>query len=292
MTRDASLEDSETVGLNGNYTPGMISVLRHIIENGSEYNRAFLCNAKTTHCASRWLDLFWGCGYRNTQHVLSSILAIESARYEEVFSCTQILGIRDIQAGIEEAWRCGYDVEGAGQLKWKLIGTKKWIGATEVYAFLTHKGFDVDLLEFGGQHCASKLISFCQAHFEKGALHDAAAGVVMTKLHPLYFQQQGHSRTIVGIVNDKRGQALLVFDPAKPISRKVKQLARAVTTIQDVTEQADTGQNTKSDWSKLLKHWKVTETRLKKKQYQLLRINGHLAPAQRELCKVIQPWCL
>lgn len=39
-------------------------------------------------------------------------------------------GIRRIQGWIEEAWAAGYDIEGRDQLKGKLLGTRKWIGAT------------------------------------------------------------------------------------------------------------------------------------------------------------------
>ncbi len=37
-------------------------------------------------------------------------------------------------------------------------------------------------------------------------------------VHPLYFQHQGHSRTIIGVEEEADGQTcLLIFDPAKRI---------------------------------------------------------------------------
>jgi hypothetical protein len=38
---------------------------------------------------------------------------------------------------IEEAWAAGFDVQGRDQLGGRLRNTRKWIGATEIVAFLT-----------------------------------------------------------------------------------------------------------------------------------------------------------
>jgi len=42
-----------------------------------------------------------------------------------------------LQQLIEQAWAAGYDEAGCRQLSGELIGTRKWIGATEIYAVLT-----------------------------------------------------------------------------------------------------------------------------------------------------------
>ena len=45
-----------------------------------------------------------------------------------------------LQQLIENAWAAGYDEAGCRQLAGKLVGTRKWIGATEIYAVLTFLG--------------------------------------------------------------------------------------------------------------------------------------------------------
>lgn len=45
--------------------------------------------------------------------------------------------IPKIQSMIEDAWKEGFDPQGASQLNNRLQGTKAWIGACEVYTLLT-----------------------------------------------------------------------------------------------------------------------------------------------------------
>ena len=45
-----------------------------------------------------------------------------------------------LQQLIESAWARGYDETGCRQLGGKLVGTRKWIGATEIYAVLSFLG--------------------------------------------------------------------------------------------------------------------------------------------------------
>ena len=45
-----------------------------------------------------------------------------------------------LQQLIERAWSAGFDEAGRRQLGGKLVGTRKWIGATEIYALLTFLG--------------------------------------------------------------------------------------------------------------------------------------------------------
>ena len=52
------------------------------------------------------------------------------------------------QGLIEEAWAKGYDVQGCEQLGKKLVNTRKWIGATEIVAFLTSHNVKTELLDF------------------------------------------------------------------------------------------------------------------------------------------------
>jgi len=42
-----------------------------------------------------------------------------------------------LQQLIEKAWAAGFDEAGRQQLRGKVVGTRKWIGATEIYAVLS-----------------------------------------------------------------------------------------------------------------------------------------------------------
>lgn len=53
-----------------------------------------------------------------------------------------------LQKLIESAWSAGFDTPGADQLGRSLHNTRKWIGATEIIAFLTHLGIKADLVDF------------------------------------------------------------------------------------------------------------------------------------------------
>jgi len=45
-----------------------------------------------------------------------------------------------LQQLIEHAWSAGFDEAGSRQLGGRLVGTRKWIGATEIYALLSFLG--------------------------------------------------------------------------------------------------------------------------------------------------------
>jgi len=45
-----------------------------------------------------------------------------------------------LQQLIEHAWAAGFDEAGCRQLSGKLVDTRKWIGATEIYAMLSFLG--------------------------------------------------------------------------------------------------------------------------------------------------------
>ena len=54
--------------------------------------------------------------------------------------------ISRLQGLIEEAWAKGYDVQGCEQLGNKIVNTRKWIGATEIVAFLTSHNIKVRVI--------------------------------------------------------------------------------------------------------------------------------------------------
>lgn len=104
------------------------------------------------HYASTYGDKGWGCGYRNIQMLISSLL--QHTGYNELVyeawssspdsssSADQPLrssvpSISKLQKMVEWAWSQGFDVQGAEQLGGKLVNTRKWIGATEVFTLLS-----------------------------------------------------------------------------------------------------------------------------------------------------------
>lgn len=106
------------------------------------------------HYATTYGDRGWGCGYRNTQMMLSSLLqhtsynelvfkiwsCCEPSSASDVLSRSSMPSISRLQKTIEWAWAQGFDVQGAEQLGGKLVNTRKWIGATEVVTLLSSLG--------------------------------------------------------------------------------------------------------------------------------------------------------
>ena len=99
----------------------------------------------------------WSCGYKNIQMLCSALmLAPTGFNFKgRLFSgTTDIPDIIGLQHCIESAWKDGQDPAGAESLG-ALVGTKKWIGATEVVSLLRHFAVDcrvVDFVSEGGAH--------------------------------------------------------------------------------------------------------------------------------------------
>ena len=143
----------------------------------------YVASPPVDHYASTFGDRGWGCGYRNLQMMISSLLG--SLQYRDPLmenllleggrsngnlvstgssvnagsgshaagrvgesDCPPMPSIPRLQASIEAAWRKGFDRAGADQLGNRLTNTRKWIGATEVYTLLTSCGLDARIIEF------------------------------------------------------------------------------------------------------------------------------------------------
>lgn len=68
---------------------------------------------------------------------------LRSQAYQAVFSREKNgaePGVRRIQGWIEEAWSAGFDAEGSGQFRGRILGTRKWIGPTDLYAMFSYLG--------------------------------------------------------------------------------------------------------------------------------------------------------
>ncbi|KAJ2356578.1 hypothetical protein GGF43_001985 [Coemansia sp. RSA 2618] len=134
-----------------------------------------------------------------------------------------VVSVRELQQMLELAWQEGFDADGAAQLGHRVLGTRKWIGATEAYCILAHLGVRAHIVDFhcptaaDGSHPA--LFEWIVEYFTSGITDDPADDaassqrVRFTDKHPLYLQHQGHSRTVVGVELADSGTNVLIFDP-------------------------------------------------------------------------------
>ncbi|KAI9023324.1 peptidase family C78-domain-containing protein [Hyaloraphidium curvatum] len=166
------------------------------------------------------------CGYRNLQTLLSALLVHPGVedRLLRILGSRGVPTVRQIQEAIEKAWAGGFDPAGRKHFDGKLVGTRKWIGATEAAVFLIHLGFRAKVVDFhkptGPMRTHPRLVEFAFDYFARDA--PLRPGVSKVDRLPLYFQHQGHSRTIAGVRWDGNGHggadmdcSLLVLDPGK-----------------------------------------------------------------------------
>ncbi|GAA5971871.1 hypothetical protein JCM3765_004709 [Sporobolomyces pararoseus] len=134
---------------------------------------AYLTSDQVEHIGTKFGDWGWGCGYKNLQMVLSS--ARHLPQYQQLFSAltniaSPTLPLRDqsdtessnvgaevlfpiptileLQGIIQTAWSLGYDPPGALHFNHRLIGSKKWIGTTEVFTALSYLGIRAKIVDF------------------------------------------------------------------------------------------------------------------------------------------------
>lgn len=155
-------------------------------------------------------------------------------------------GVNSLKALIQEAWKHGFDPEGAEGLKGKLVGHKKWIGTAELYVAFTYRGIPSQLADFNTPHGkVSPLLDWIRRYFDGDSRdHQAsprewwrgATPVVVTDRMPLVLQYQGHSRTIVGYEITRDGATnLLAFDP----SVRMKQLRGMALSSYNLSRRRD-----------------------------------------------------
>ena len=242
----------------------MSSATRNVtgIISRRSHNTGLAMASKMDHYASSYGDKGWGCGYRNLQMLLSCLLY--SSQYRDALA-TKILfnrnnvtmpSISRLQKIIEDAWHQGFDRMGCEQLGGKLVNTRKWIGATEIYTFLS----------FCDIHC--EIIDFHRPTSNDGA-HPAMFQWLLDYFRgqgrascPVYLQHQGHSRTVMGVETTGNNIKLLVLDPShSPDSINSDNVMRMV---------------------------RKTLNSMKSKQYQLVVVRGVIdRPEMRETKKVV-----
>ncbi|KAH9004936.1 DUF1671-domain-containing protein [Lactarius hatsudake] len=216
---DSEPPSNHTPGSCSLYLPGMmltlvsglIPLLRQTLLDSVQKGatrRAVLGYERAVHIYHEFWDMGWGCG---------------------------------LKVLIEEAWRHGFDPEGAEGLKGKLVGHNKWIGTAELYVAFTYRGIPCHIADFDTPHRkVGPLLDWIRRYFDANSRdHQAssqewwrgATPVVVTDRMPLILQYQGHSRTIIGYEITKDGATnLLAFDP----SVRMRQLRDMALSNRDV----------------------------------------------------------
>jgi hypothetical protein len=235
-------------------TEGVIERLREMPVSGQV--RARLLCSPTTHFVSDGNN----CGFRNLQMLLSCLLH-DPEFLRVVFTGQRLMpSVYRLQQLIEESWSAGFDPIGSMQLGGRLVKTRKWIGATEVVAVLSYLHVRCELFDFhhpsGPQNTHPRLLKWVRDYFRHGQGQF---------LPPLYFQHEGHSRTIVGIEEKFDGSVtLLIFDPGNHQMNKLLQQGDVMKLLNAVRRNAST---------------------IRKLQYQLVVVTGLLRPDEYEARK-------
>lgn len=242
-------------------TTGVINHLQQQIRTkGPTPNHFVRLCCPTDHFSSSYGDKSWGCGYRNLQMLLSALIKLEHYKGAILKVCQNIPSIPTIQQLIEDAWRHGFDQQGAAQLDHKLTKTKKWIGATEIAVALKFIGLRAHIVDFYQATAADgthpELFAWMKRYFSKDSAQT-----------PVYIQHQGHSRLVVGFeerYTKVKTQHLILFDPSHP-PKKMQELFGG-------ERRQNTGFNM----------LRKTTKQMKSKQYQLVYVDGIMTEAEKQ----------
>ncbi|KAL2792471.1 zinc finger-containing ubiquitin peptidase 1 isoform 1 [Daubentonia madagascariensis] len=263
--RKADMMESLAIGIDDGKTKtsGIMEALHRYYQNAATDVRHVWLSTVVDHFHSSLGDKGWGCGYRNFQMLLSSLL--QNDAYDDCLKGMSIPCIPKIQSMIEDAWKEGFDPQGASQLNNRLQGTKAWIGACEVYTLLTSLRIKCHIVDFhkstGPLGTHPRLFEWILNYYSSE--REGNPKVVCTSKPPIYLQHQGHSRTVVGIEERKnRTLWLLIFDPGCP-SREMQKLLK-----QDIEASS-------------LKQLRKSMGNLKHKQYQIVAVEGALSPEEK-----------
>lgn len=219
-------------------------------QRGNLYNFR-LCSNLTPHITQQGVldGVHWSCGYRNIQmlcYALQRLINKCSSEYILFNNAGDIPDVAGIQLWIEKAWEAGFDKHGKMHFEGRLFGSDEWIGATECAALLRYRGIRANIVDFylkegsdQTQHLETSdnnnlkqpkcsVMQWVKCYFDMkhpfqhpcvspyyvGSCdknHNSSAEV---ELPPLFFQQHGHSRTIIGYEERGENFYLLLFDPS------------------------------------------------------------------------------
>ncbi|XP_075001827.1 zinc finger-containing ubiquitin peptidase 1 isoform X2 [Calonectris borealis] len=173
-------------------TSGVIEALCKYYQNENKDVRHVWLSRGVDHFHSSLGDRGWGCGYRNFQMLLSSLL--QNSFYNDCLKDTTLVpSIPKIQSMIEDAWREGFDPHGASHFKNRLHGSKAWIGACEIYSLLTSLRIKCQIIDFhkptGPMGTHPRLFEWVLRYYSTD--NEGGAKVVCTSKPPIYLQHQG-----------------------------------------------------------------------------------------------------
>ncbi|CAM9461944.1 unnamed protein product, partial [Sphacelaria rigidula] len=110
-----------------------------------------LCDPSVAHCSQRNAPgSEYSCGYRNIQMLCSALMDIPEYRRVLFGGSGCVPGVLLMQCWLERAWADGYDPDGCEQLggAGSLVGSEKWIGATECATLLRSFGVKAEVIDF------------------------------------------------------------------------------------------------------------------------------------------------
>ena len=125
----------------------------------------------------------------------------------------------------------------------------------------------------GTRSAHEKLLDYVEAYFSASA-RDPAARLQMTQKAPIYLQEPGHSRTIVGLELLADGRRnLLTFDPSFEPPSSIRQLLVKSKGSKSVKVAADQG-----TLSKAMRTYRRTEAQLARHLVYETLTYGRVAP--------------
>lgn len=240
-----------------NEVPGLVPLLAQLSGLDDSVDRAYFCHPSVQHCYKRKSHSGF-CGYLNIQMQISYIRGAQAPGHQKFVR--RIPGILDIQEMIELAWDRG--ICDLGRLQTGGVrNTRKWIGTPEVRMTLLEQSHNCILetdcplpysrctdVRYANLLQASTIYESLAIRHHSNVFHDrkdcraycqvydfvedyfskdqpAIGRIRMTQRAPIYFQQPGHSLTIVGFECHKNGSRnLIVFDPAFGPAKDVRRL--------------------------------------------------------------------
>uniref|UniRef100_A0A0W0GCI5 UFSP1/2/DUB catalytic domain-containing protein n=2 Tax=Moniliophthora roreri TaxID=221103 RepID=A0A0W0GCI5_MONRR len=256
-----------SIPIPSNFTPGMVTLLKKALlksHSQSSTVRAVLCYEQTVFINRQWWDATWGCGYRNFLMACAALMnQTHQPLYFPLLDKPISPGIRNLQKWIEEAWKNEFDDEGFKDLR-KLVGTRKWIGTSDLCTAFLFRGIPAQLADFEAKGDDIRpLTRWIVQYFDKYSKSNSnstfntvllgATPVQSVPCMPLVLQNDGHSRLVVGYEMSKGGVIhLLIFDPSRVPSKAIRKAAIAcyhqslATEIKPKTRSGGPGQKRRS----------------------------------------------
>ncbi|OQV20349.1 putative Zinc finger with UFM1-specific peptidase domain protein [Hypsibius exemplaris] len=217
----------------------LLDVIKTAAANGKQEPQLLVCSYVGFYGRDLG-DAGWGCGYRNAQMLLASLLQWPSTAttLKTELKYPFVPNISAMQLLLQDAWSSGFSRFAAAELDGIVSDSSKWIGTAEIQALFSSLKLECHIRDFtharialdaGKQVIAratkveclrlqQEMFTFAYDYFTRlGTTGDLF-------VPPLYLQYEGHSRTIIGLditdvgVEDPQKRmekvGFLLFDPA------------------------------------------------------------------------------